>query len=161
MSLLFSLFISLAACRRKKKINAADADDDEPIKTAPEYGKVFHPESKKFNHFVGRPNAHALVAFINDDAIGASISKTMESVLKLVDVSKVNLVVAENWKIGQIIEDQGVTELPSIRFYKAGMKKWSHVYEGYYSPKSIAKWANDLIRELDEAMELEAEEEYN
>ena len=155
MSLLFTLFFTFCTSRRKKNSHNYDGDDDEPIKTAPEYGKVFHPENKKFNHFVGRPNAHALVAFIDDDAMGASISKMMESVLKMVDISKVNLVVAENWKIGQVIEDQGVTEFPSIRFYKRGMKKWSHIYEGYYTPKSIAKWTNDLIRDIEETEELD------
>lgn len=148
MSFLLSVFLSFAAARRKKQ-QKYDADDDEPIRTAPEYGKVWHPEIKKWNHFVGR-EPHAVVAFINDDPMGASVSKMMESVLKMIDMSKINLVVAENWKIGQIIEDQGVTEFPSIRFYKSGMKKWSRIYEGNYTPKSIAKWANEIVRELEE-----------
>jgi hypothetical protein len=148
MSFLLSVLLQLAVARRKKKVQN-NIDDDEPVKTAPEYGKVWHPEPKKWNHFVGR-DSHAVVAFIDDDAIGASISKMMNSVLNMIDMSKINLVVAENWRIGQIIEDQGVKEFPSIRFYKSGMKKWSHIYEGNYTPKSIAKWANGIVKELEE-----------
>lgn len=146
--IILALFITFVSSRRKNK-RATNNDDDEPIRTAPEYGKVWHPEAKKWGHYVGR-GAHAVVAFIEDDAMGASISKTMESVLKMVDMSKVNLVVAEKWKIGDIIEDQGVTKFPSIRFYKSGMKKWSEIYEGIPSAKSIARWANKIIAELDE-----------
>jgi len=148
MRFFISLLFALATSRRKKKPQSSDPLD-EPVATAPEYGKVWHPEPKKWSHYIGR-GPHALVAFIQNDASGAQLSKTFESVLKMIDMSKVNLVVAENWKIGQIIEDQGVIEFPSIRFYKSGMKKWSTVYEGYPSAKLIAKWCNEQVAELDE-----------
>ena len=148
MKFIFFFLISLSISRRKKKLETSDPLD-EPVATAPEYGKVWHPEPKKWSHYVGR-KPHALVAFIENDAPGAQLSKIFESVIKMIDMSKVNLVVAENWKIGQIIEDQGITEFPCIRFFKSGMKKWSTAYEGYPSAKLIAKWCNEQVAELDE-----------
>lgn len=154
--LLFILF-SLASARRKRKIQTEDPED-EPIETAPEYGKVWHPNMKKWKHYVGR-GPHALVAFIQNDARGAQLSAVFEQVLNLIDMSKLNLVVAEDWQIHQIIEDEHVTEFPQIRFYKSGMLKSRDVYEGMPSAKSIAKWANDKVRELDEWDQLRDEDD--
>lgn len=148
MKILIIIFFSLCASRRKKKQQPNDSGD-EPIETAPEFGKVWHPTPKKWGHYIGR-QPHALVAFVKNDAPGAQLSAIMEQVLQMIDMSKLNLVVAEDWVIGQTIEEQGVTEFPSIRFYRSGMKKWSTIYEGYPSAKQIAKWANDQVRELDE-----------
>ena len=148
MRTLFVVFLALAAARRKKKKDTRDTDD-EPLETAPEFGKVWHPTPKKWGHYIGR-GPHALVAFVQNDAKGAQLSAVFEQVLNLIDMSKLNLVVAEDWQVGQIIEEQGVTEFPSIRFYKSGMKKWSTIYEGFPSAKSIAKWANEQVAELDE-----------
>jgi hypothetical protein len=149
MRLLLCVFLALASARRKKKKPESSDPEDEPIPTAPEYGKVWHPNPKRWNHYVGRV-PHALVAFVENDAAGRSISATFEQVLEMIDMSKLNLVVAENWIIGQVIEDQGVTEFPSIRFYRSGMKKWSTIYEGFPSAKQIARWAMEQVRELDE-----------
>ena len=148
MKFLIFLFLALGSARRKKKPINNDSGD-EPVETAPEFGKVWHPNPKKWGHYIGR-QPHALVAFVKNDAPGAQLSAVFEQVLEMIDKSKLNLVVAEDWQIGQIIEEQGVTEFPSIRFYKSGMKKWSTIYEGYPSAKQIAKWANDQVRELDE-----------
>lgn len=146
------LFITLLLfnvdCRRKKQ-KEATSPDDEPIKYQPEFGKVWYPEPKKWGHYVGRER-HALVAFVQQDDPGRQMASVMEQVIDMIDKSKLNIVVAETFKIGQIIEDQGVTEFPSVRFYKAGMKKWSQIYEGYPSAKAVARWANQIVRELDE-----------
>jgi len=145
---LFVLFAAFADCRRKKKQPNND-NDDEPNIYQPEYGKVWYPDLKKWNHFVGRER-HALVAFVQKDDPGRQLSAVFEQVIEMIDKSKINLVVAQTFEVGQIIEDQGVTEFPSVRFYKSGMKKWSTIYEGYPSAKAIAKWANEQVRELDE-----------
>jgi hypothetical protein len=148
MRALLVLLLVLAGSRRKRKPQTEDPQD-EPVETAPEYGKVWYPEPKKWSHYIGR-TPHALVAFIKKDDAGMNLSAIMERVIELIDRSKLNIVVAEEWKIGQIIEEQGVTEFPSIRFYRSGMKRWSTVYDGFPSPKGIAKWAMDQVRELDE-----------
>ena len=148
MKILLFFFFALISSRRKKKPTTSDPED-EPIETAPEFGRVWHPLPKKWGHYVGR-QPHAVVAFIENNAQGSQISAVMEQVLEMIDKSKVNLVVAENWVIGQIIEEQGVTEFPSIRFYRSGMKKWSSIYEGFPSAKQIAKWINEQVNELDE-----------
>ena len=149
MRTLFVVFLALVSARRKRKPQSQDADD-EPLETAPEFGKVWHPTAKKWGHYVGR-EPHAVVAFVKNDALGAQLSAVFEQVLRQIDMSKVNLVVAEEWQVGsQIVEEQGVTEFPSIRFYKSGMKKWSTIYEGYPSAKAIAKWINAQVAELDE-----------
>lgn len=146
--MLFFLLLGLAECRRKKAPKTSDPGD-EPVETAPEFGKVWHPEPKKWGHYIGREN-HAVVAFIKNDAPGAQLSAVCDELINMIDKSKLNIVVAEDWKIGQIIEEQGVTEFPSVRFYKAGMKKWSTIYEGFPSAKAIAKWANQQVLELDD-----------
>lgn len=141
----FSIFVD---CRRKKK-RVANESGDEPIETAPEYGKVWHPDSKKWGHYIGR-SPHALVAFVNDDSFGRELSAIMEKLLNMVDISKINLVVAETRKIPDIIEDQGIRTFPSIKFYKSGMKSWSESFEGYPSARSLANWVNKIINELDD-----------
>lgn len=149
MRTIFLLLLTLATARRKKKPQTQD-DDDEPLETAPEFGKVWHPTLKKWGHYIGR-GPHAVVAFVRSDALGGQLSAVFEQVLHQIDMSKVNLVVAEEKLLGQQhMEDQGVTEFPSIRFYKSGMKKWSTIYEGYPSAKAIAKWVNAQVAELDE-----------
>lgn len=148
MKFFFFLLLSLAMARRKKKPESS-SPDDEPVETAPEFGKVYHPNMKKWGHYVGR-GPHALVAFVDKNPAGAQMTSVMYQVLQMTDMSKLNIVVAEMWQIAQIIEEQGVTELPSVRFYKSGMKKWSAIYEGIPSAKSISKWAMDHVNELDE-----------
>lgn len=152
MGILWTLLF-LGAARRKQKPQTEDPNDA-PVPTAPEYGKVWHPDMKKWSHFVGRER-HALVAFIENDPPGGSLSLVMEGVLKKIDKSKLNLVVAENWRIPQIIEEQGVTDFPAIYFYKAGMKTYSMKYEGVLTAKAISKWAMDKVMELDEWENLE------
>ncbi|KAH0795439.1 hypothetical protein GPJ56_000652 [Histomonas meleagridis] len=150
MKIFFVLFMTYVAARRKKlKEIQKETSDDEPVETAPEFGKVWHPTSKKWGHYIGR-GPHALVAFIEKDASGAQMSAVMEQVLGMIDKSKLNLVVAENWQIPEIIEEQGITTFPSVKFYKSGNKKWSSSYEGFPSAKSIAKWVNKQVEELDE-----------
>lgn len=135
-------------CRRKLK-RVAEEPADEPVETVPEYGQVFHPNSKKWGHFIGRA-PHAVVAFINDDSFGRELSHVMNTVLKMVDMSKTNIVVAENWVIPDIIEEQGIDKFPSIKFYKSGMKKWSESFEGIPNARNIASWVNKLVNELDD-----------
>ena len=144
----FALFLATVDCRRKKA-SQDDTIDDEPNKYQPEFGKVFHPNIKRWGHYVGRER-HALVAFVQKDDPGRQMAAVMEQVNDMVDNSKVNLVVAETFQIAQIIEDQGITEFPTVCFYKSYMKKWSEKYEGFPSAKSIAKWVNQIIRDLDE-----------
>jgi hypothetical protein len=157
MKTLVFLFLSFAAARRRKKPEGEDPMD-EPVETAPEYGKVWYPDPKHWSHYVGR-TPHALVAFIENNDAGAHLSAVFEQALEMIDMSKLNLVVAHNWRIGQIIEEQGVTEFPSIRFYRSGMKKWSTIYEGFPSAKQIARWAMDQVMELDEWEHLQDEDE--
>jgi hypothetical protein len=157
MPLALLLLLSLGSARRKRKPQTEDPQD-EPIETAPEYGKVWYPTPKKWSHYVGR-TPHALVAFIKRDDAGMQMSAVMEQVLGLIDMSKLNVIVAQDWHIGQIIEEQGVTEFPSIRFYKSGMKKWSTIYEGFPSAKQIARWAMDQVNELDDWLHLADDEQ--
>ena len=145
---ILALFVVFVDSRRKKK-KEPDTSDDEPNIYQPEFGKVWYPNFKKWGHYIGRER-HALVAFVKKDDPGRQLSAVFEQLIEMIDKSKLNLVVAQEFEIGQIIEDQGVTEYPSIRFYKSGMKKWSTIYEGFPSAKSIAKWANDQVMELDE-----------
>ena len=144
----FILLWAFVNCRRKKKYDTGDADD-EPNRHAPEYGKVYFPDLKHWNHYVGRePNA--IVAFIKNDPIGNQLSAAMGKVLNLIDISKLNVVVAQQEKLGQIFEDQGITEIPTIKFYKSEQKRWVKTYEGMPSAKAISKWAMDQVHELDD-----------
>ncbi|EAX94795.1 hypothetical protein TVAG_372210 [Trichomonas vaginalis G3] len=148
MFLLFSLWLTFADCRRKKKPESTSVDD-EPNKYQPEFGKVWHPNPKRFWHYIGRER-HALVAFVQKDDPGRQLAAVFEQIQEMIDPSKLNLVVGETFQIGQIIEDQGITEFPTIVFFRSYMKKWSTKYEGIPSAKAITKWANEQIRELDE-----------
>lgn len=143
------LFSDLVDCRRKKKLRSSEDVDDEPIREAPEYGKVWYPDRKRWGHFIGRePNA--VVAFIDNDPAGNQYSATMKTVINLIDMSKLNVVVAQKDNLEQIFEDQDITEIPTIKFYKSGQKRWTTTYDGPITAKSIAKWAMDQVRELDE-----------
>ena len=151
----FALLVAFGDCRRKKSRDDASVED-EPNKYQPEFGKVWHPTPKKWGHYVGRER-HALVAFVEKNDAGRQMAAVLEQVNDQVDNSKLNVVCAETFQIGQIIEEQGITEFPTVVFYKAYMKKWSAKYEGFPSAKSIARWANQIVKELDD-MEYEGAE---
>jgi hypothetical protein len=79
-------------------------------------------------------------------------------VLKLVDPSRQWLVVAERWHIGQIIDDQGITEFPSIYFYQAYEKSPSVRYEGSFNARAISDWCKKQVAELDSIKERQFED---
>lgn len=148
--IMFFVFFLLSSglCRRKKKISSGDPDD-QPVREAPEYGRVWIPDPKHWGHFVGREPC-AVVAFVQNDPAGKQLAYIMNEVINLIDMSKLNVVIAQAWDLAQICDDQDINEFPTVRFYKSGQKRWSTIFEGYYTSKAIAKWAMDQVRELDE-----------
>lgn len=151
-------FIKFIESRRKKDNTRNDIADDEPNRYQPEFGKVWHPDHTKWNHYVGRER-YATVAFIEDNVKGRELASVFEKVLNMVDPSKVNLVVADYNKIKDIIDSQGIAEFPLICFYKTWNKKYSYVYDGYFTSKAIASWINTNVIKLDEKEEQEFEDE--